>query len=255
VCSVSGTVFACNDTGLTPTTAYSYTVEARIGSTWTSGESPTVSATTAEQPTYVVSVPSGARTAGTAFTVTLRATTNGTTTDTSYTGAHAVTFSGPGTSPLGTDPTYPSTVNFVAGVGTASITLVRAETATLQATDGTRTGSVPVTVVAGGPSRLRFVDAACTGGTVVVGNGGTFASHVGVSDANGNPTATTALLNIVLSRNPNAGTLSTNLLVLALGDTQTGGFSYTRVNGNGPDITLTASAIGFTSASCIVAND
>ena len=40
-----------------------------------------------------------------------------------------------------TAPTYPATVNFASGVGTASITLVDAQSTTLTATQGTITGT------------------------------------------------------------------------------------------------------------------
>ena len=51
-------------------------------------------------------------------------------TATGYTGAQAITFSGPANSPNNTAPTYPATVNFTAGVGTASITLTNAASTT-----------------------------------------------------------------------------------------------------------------------------
>jgi hypothetical protein len=77
-----------------------------------------------------------AQTAGTPFNVTVTATTDGTTVNTAYTGTHSITFSGPTGS-----PSYPSTVSFSSGVGTASITLVKAETTTITATDGTIIGT------------------------------------------------------------------------------------------------------------------
>ena len=86
----------------------------------------------------------------------MTATTNGITVDTTYTGNHAVTFSGPSNGPSGTPPSYPATVNFAAGIGTANITLVAAQTVSLQATDGTRSGATSVTVVAAAASKLGF---------------------------------------------------------------------------------------------------
>ena len=149
VCTVSAPTVACDDTGLSPSTTYSYTVQSRIGTNWVSGQTAAVSATTSNPPTLNVSL-SGTKTAGTAFNVTLTATTNGTTTDTSYTGSKTITFSGPSDAPSGATPTYPASVTFFNGVGTATpITLKAAETVTLDATDGTISGSTSVTVVAG----------------------------------------------------------------------------------------------------------
>ncbi len=255
VCTVTGAIFACDDTGLSPTTTYTYTIEARVGSGWTSTESPTFSATTTAQPTFVVTPAAGTRTAGAAFNVTIRATTNGTTTDTAYTGAHAIAFSGPGNGPDGNPPTYPATVTFAAGQGTASITLVRAETVTLVASDGVRTGSSSVTVQSAAPSKLRFASAPCTGGQVIVGNGGSFTSNVTVVDAYGNPTDSTALLLLVsLNDAPAIGTFSQAFFLLWIGSDQVGPFTYTLPNGNPPDVTITASAGSLTPATCVVKN-
>src|SRR5206468_7588941 len=89
--------------------------------------------------------------------VTITAVFNGAT-DTSYTGSKTITFSGPGTAPDGTSaPTYPASVTFTNGVGTASITLYKAETTTLTATQGTITGASPsFTVTAGSAAKLAW---------------------------------------------------------------------------------------------------
>ncbi len=88
------------------------------------------------------SVPTPAtQTAGAAFNETITAIDNYGNTATSYTGAQAVVFSGPSNSPGGTAPTYPASVTFTAGVGTASITLFDAQTTTLTATQGTISGT------------------------------------------------------------------------------------------------------------------
>ena len=155
VCTVNAPTVACDDTGLSPSTTYSYTVQARLGTNWVSGQTTAVSATTSSPPTLNVSL-SGTKTAGTAFNVTLTATTNGTTTNTSYSGSKTITFSGPSDAPSGAAPTYPASVTFSNGVGTASVTLRAAETATLDATDGTISGSASVTVVAGTATQLQF---------------------------------------------------------------------------------------------------
>ena len=81
------------------------------------------------------------QTAGTAFNVTLTAKDTYGNTATGYTGSQSVTFSGPLNPPNSTAPTYPATVSFSAGVGTASITLYKAASAALTATQGSVTGS------------------------------------------------------------------------------------------------------------------
>ena len=70
-------------------------------------------------------------------------------TDTTYGGTRTITFSGPANSPFGSAPVYPANVSFTNGVGTATITLYNAASTTLNATDGTKTGSTTFTVGAG----------------------------------------------------------------------------------------------------------
>ena len=154
----------------------------------------------------------GTKTAGTAFNVTITATTNGVTTDTAYSGAKTITFSGPGNAPSGAAPTYPASVTFTSGVGTASVTLRRAETVSLAATDGTRSGSVSVTVVAGAAAKLGWsssTPACATGGTINVGAGGTFTTKVTAYDTFLNPK--TGARTVHLSRSPAQGTLSADV--------------------------------------------
>ena len=101
----------------------------------------------------------GAQTAGTSFNETLTAQDAGGNTVTGFTGANCVTFSGPINAPGGNAPSYPaqgacptgsSSVNFSNGVGTASITLFDAQSATLTATDGLIVGSTPSFTVSPG---------------------------------------------------------------------------------------------------------
>ncbi len=257
VCTVSGATFACDDTGLSGGTTYTYTVEARAGTNWTSGQTPGTSATTTSAGTFLVSV-SGTKIAGTAFTATLTATTNGVTTDTSYAGVKTITFSGPGPSPSGTSPLYPATVTFVAGVGTPSITAFNAATATLAATDGTISGSTSVTVVAGAASQLRYTTSTptCSTGSVIVGNGGSFTSRVTVYDASLNPVTQASNRTVTLSRSPVIGTLSPTTLTIPTGASQTSATStFTLPNGNPPNTTVTAASAGVTSAACIVSKN
>jgi hypothetical protein len=254
VCTVVGTTFACADSGLSPVTTYTYTVEARIGA-WSSGPTAGFQATTPAPPAFTVVPTSGTRTAGTAFNVVVTATTNGVTTDTSYVGAHAVTFTGPHTSPSGATPTYPATVTFTGGVGVASVTLVAAETTPLNVSDGTRTGSATVTVAPAASAKLAFSSStpSCSSGSVTVGAGGSFSSKVTVFDGFGNPVPQTAPISITLSRSPNQGTLNpTSVSVPTNASESSTAFTYTRPPQAAASVTVTAARSGLTSATCSV---
>jgi hypothetical protein len=76
------------------------------------------------------------QTAGSAFEATLTALDAYGNTATGYTGSKTIAFSGPSSSANGTAPKYPASVSFGAGIGTASITLYKAESTTLSAKDG-----------------------------------------------------------------------------------------------------------------------
>jgi len=107
--------------------------------------------------------------AGVAFNETITALDAYGNTADGYTGEQAVTFSGPSNSPDQTAPTYPTTVAFAAGVGTAPITLFGAQSTDLTATQGTLTGSSgSFTVGAGAAGQLAFITepASASSGTV-----------------------------------------------------------------------------------------
>lgn len=95
-------------------------------------------------------------TAGTALNLSMTALDSYGNTDTAYTGAQCVTFSGPPSSPNGTAPAYPaagpcssgSAVTFSAGTAAVSVTLYDAQAASLTATDNptSKSGSANLTV-------------------------------------------------------------------------------------------------------------
>jgi hypothetical protein len=89
---------------------------------------------------FVLSTPSAPGT-GTAFDETITAVDLYGNTSTDYAGSQDLTFSAPSDGPDDAAPTYPASVSFTAGVGTASITLPAAGTTTLTATVGTITGT------------------------------------------------------------------------------------------------------------------
>ena len=186
----------------------------------------------------------------------MTATTNGITVDSSYTGTKTITFSGPGSSPSGAAPVYPATVNFVAGVGTATVTLVRAETVSLEATDGTRVGATSVTVGAATAARLGYTGStpSCAAGSVIVGNGGTFTSFVTLFDNYGNPATASVAQVIALASAPSGtGMLTPTSLTVLAGSSQTSGtFSFKLPVGNPPDVVVTATSGSLTPVQCVV---
>ena len=108
---------------------------------------------------FVVSVSGGNPVAGQPFNVTVTAQDSSNNTDTAYNSNNQlITFSGPNTAPDGTAPTLLVTVDFSAtpGVGTASLTLYKAETVSLEAQDGAAGTPTPpsVTVDPGAPDHF-----------------------------------------------------------------------------------------------------
>jgi len=217
---VAVAVTTCTDTGLSPTTTYSYAVTALVG-LWV-GPALTVSATTAtpSPAAFLLTVPATA-TAGTQFTITLQARDGSGGNDPTYSGAHALTFSGPGTVG-GNAPVYPATVTFN-GSGYANnvkITLFKAETVTLTVADPAapqRTGvSTAITVSPAPAKKVRWTsDAAglvdaCPSGVLVVGAGGQRSWYVAVLDQYGNRTVEgPGGRTVNISRNPGGATAGT----------------------------------------------
>ena len=88
---------------------------------------------------FGVATPAGP-TAGVAFSETITARDAYGNTATAYTGAKTIAFSGPASAPSGTAPSYPASVTFTSGVGSATITLFDAQSTTLTAKQSTLTG-------------------------------------------------------------------------------------------------------------------
>jgi hypothetical protein len=135
----------------------------------------------------------GPQTAGTAFSETITAHDTYGNVATGYTGNQTVTFTGPSNSPNGTPPTYPAPVNFTLGVGLPSITLTKAQSTTLTATQGLITGiSGSFTVTANSLGSFTVP----TPSTQIVGNA--FNETITAIDAYGNvATGWTAVTNCV----------------------------------------------------------
>ncbi|MEA2217342.1 MAG: hypothetical protein QOK19_2903 [Solirubrobacteraceae bacterium] len=121
-----------------------------------SGTSTSFTVAGAAAATFTLSTP--APTAGSTFSETITAKDLYGNTATGYTGSKAITFSGPGNSPGGKAPSYPSTVSFSSGSGTTSSpTIYDAGTMTLTATQGTITGtSASFTVAPAGASAFAW---------------------------------------------------------------------------------------------------
>jgi hypothetical protein len=211
----------------------------------------------------------GTRTAGTAFNVTITAVFNGAT-DTSYTGSKAITFSGPVTSPSGTAPSYPASVTFTNGVGTANITLYKAQTTSLTATQGAITGTSPsFTVNAGSAARIAWTsistDSAGTPSSPCYfsctyssgfGNGKNWNANANITDNVGNIASgvgsghnVTVTLGGSKNGTINGGTAAVTLTIPATGAaTSTTQLAYAAGSGSGWTDTLSAASSGFTSA-------
>jgi hypothetical protein len=222
----------------------------------------------------------GLQAAGSPFTVTITAQFDGST-DTTYTGTKTIAFSGPGIAPDGTTATYPASVSFSNGVGTTSnITLVKAESTTLTATDGLITGtSASFTVNAGSAARLAWVPVSNTNGTLSgtcmftctytnVGNAGsTFKAKLAITDSRGNVVSTYgSSLSVTVTKTGSDGSFTGSATVTipasgqaisnSGGDGATAG-EITFVTGSGggwgPD-SLTAAAGTFTGTNAATAN-
>jgi hypothetical protein len=145
--------------------------------------------------TFSVATPS-AQTAGTAFNLTIAGKDsygNG------LSGPQMITFSGVSSSPGGTPPSYPSSVTFAAGVGTASVTLFTADPTTMvTATRGSANASTSnFTVNPATAAKLAWSGASSASGSLeglclftctwnAFGRSHIWTAKVSVTDANGN---------------------------------------------------------------------
>ena len=134
------------------------------------------------------------QTAGSAFSVSLTANDAYGNTATGYGGVKNVVFSGPANSPGGTAPSYPASVTFTNGVGSASVTLFNATSTTLTATESGHTGSTGAFTVNG-----------ATISTFAIPNPGTqtagsqFSVSLTANDAYGNTANYSGVKNVVFS--------------------------------------------------------
>jgi len=165
---------------------------------------------------FVVTAPTQ-QTAGTAFNVTLAAQDIFGNVADGYSGARTITWSGAGAAPNGATPTSTTSVNFTAGTGSVSVTLVKAGATTLTATQGTVTGSSPSIVVnPGTAARLGWTHVSVNRGTLSstcvftctasdINNNGTFTAKVAVTDAVGNTVSGLGAGHTVTVSTPSSG--------------------------------------------------
>jgi hypothetical protein len=197
-------------------------------------------------------------TAGTAFNVTVHALSNGAL-DTTYTGAHALTWGGANASPSGAVATLPSPT-WTSGSVTIPITLVAADTETLTMADGTARNLTfaPIAITAGTAARLAltsispapvtpcFFTCPITG----FGRGTTVTFTVTVTDAEGNTESAIGSGHTVTFTFANAGsgasgTPTTAQALPATGPAASPRFTFTSASNNSwTTATLTLAANG-----------
>ena len=128
------------------------TLKAKEGTIEGASGSFTVKAAAAKTLTFATL---GEQTAGTAFNAKVTAADEWGNTAKSYAGSKTLVWSGPASSPSGKAPSYPATVTFAEGVGTASIKLYDAQSTTLKAKEGAIEGATgSFTVKAGATKKL-----------------------------------------------------------------------------------------------------
>jgi hypothetical protein len=200
---------------------------------------------------FVVSAPATANAGGAVAGITLTAADAGGNVVTTYTGSHAITWSGASNAPNGTAPSYPaSSVSFTNGVSTTSLsgTFYKAETfnLTASATAPAVTGSTSITISAISPSAMRLSNCAVNGSATActspysLGNGGSMTAAVQVVDTYGNP-ATPTTVTITLTSG-NTGTFTvTSPVQITNGNTSTQ-FTVQKVGNGNTSTTITAHA-------------
>jgi len=132
--------------------AQSTTLKAKEGATTVEGTSGSFTVKAAAAASFSLPTPAE-QTAGTAFNETVTAWDPWHNTAKSYAGAKTVTFSEPASSPSGLAPSYPATVTFTAGAGTASIKLYDVQSTTLKAKEGTIEGTTGSFAVKAGATK------------------------------------------------------------------------------------------------------
>jgi hypothetical protein len=140
--SAPSTATSCTDTGVSIGT-HEYTVTA-VWRTWTAtSTAKSVPVTFGPATHFQIAAASATPTANETDDLTITAKDASNNTVSTYAGSKTLTFSEPSSSPSGQAPSYPATVTFTTGAGTAAIKLYDAQTTTVKATEGTLEGTSP----------------------------------------------------------------------------------------------------------------
>ena len=189
--------------------------------------------------------------AGTSDTITITQVDASGNTETGYNGTTNLTFSGLSAGPdssaatvNGTSLGTATSITFSGGVATATLVAHKAETATLNATDGTSSTSstggagISLTVSDGTAAKLAYTSAPSTGtaGTV-------FSMTVQSQDTYGNPANLASATTITLSKATGGGTLS-GTLTGSIGSGANSVTISTPLYSKSDTMTLTATASG-----------
>lgn len=184
--------------------------------------------------------------AGAQFTVSLTAQDCNNNTVTTYSGNQSIAWSGAGTSPSGSSPSYPAgTVNFTSGVSTTTLnaTLYKAGSNTLTATAGSVSGSATVTVNALPGTNLAWTSVTtqkpgtlsgtcfftCT--YTKVGNSGmTFGANLSLTDTYGNLVNASSTFTVTV--NAVGGKLTGSPVTISAGSSTSSSISFNTDNGN-----------------------
>lgn len=250
ICTTTGT--ACDDANLTPGTTYTYLVTSTAGQYWVSATPLVMHATTADGGFTLSALNPSSTTAGVGLTFTVSATYGAGVTDAAYTGAHALTItSSVPASPGGKASGGQATATFVSGVATRVATTVYGSgVQTLTVSDGSRTGSLALTVSPAAASTLELVNAAgnavlcAPNGHVSIAAGGQLIAKVALVDAYGNITTAGGTLNLTLGMT-GSGTLSTTSLSISnKASLSSSSFTLTMPSGTVKSGTLTVSSQG-----------
>jgi hypothetical protein len=152
--SSPSTATSCTDTGVSIGT-HEYTVTA-VWRSWTAtSTAKSVSVTFGPATHFQIQAVSTIPTAGETDNLTVTAKDASNNTVSTYAGAKTLTFSEPSNSPNGKAPSYPASVTFTTGAGTAAIKLYDAQTTTVKAKEGTLEGTSPsLTVKAAATKKL-----------------------------------------------------------------------------------------------------
>jgi prepilin-type N-terminal cleavage/methylation domain-containing protein len=203
-------------------------------------------------PFVVALAPAGTKTAGLSFNLTITAMTTTGVLDASYKDGKTIIFEGAPDSPTGVHPIFPTSVNFINGVGTAPVTLVRAGTTTLTLSQGSHVGPSPaINVVAGTAAGGTLDFSSCPPNRV---QGATTPLQIirTTRDASGNALPPGGAITVGVTSSPVSpvGATITPATVPISSGIAAGSFTSQNPGTSGTSIALTATSAPYSSATC-----